>query len=172
MERESSLSYSQDSTTGPCPWPDESSTRLHVLFKINFNIIITRGCIHKFPDWPPGARTANGTALCTRQSCIAILWVSLVSFATITLCVASQPGFIVLSIYFVIHSLRKLLDTPSYLCLGIPSILNQTKILYALSLLPCVYMPRPFHLLRLDRLNQYLVKLYPLILRIISPIIN
>jgi hypothetical protein len=23
-----------------------------------------RGCIKKFPDWPPGARTANGTALC------------------------------------------------------------------------------------------------------------
>jgi len=23
-----------------------------------------RGCIHKFPDWPPGAITANGTALC------------------------------------------------------------------------------------------------------------
>jgi hypothetical protein len=23
-----------------------------------------RGCIQKFPDWPPGARTANGTALC------------------------------------------------------------------------------------------------------------
>jgi hypothetical protein len=22
------------------------------------------GCIQKFPDWPPGARTANGTALC------------------------------------------------------------------------------------------------------------
>jgi hypothetical protein len=22
-----------------------------------------RGCIQKFPDWPPGARTANGTAL-------------------------------------------------------------------------------------------------------------
>jgi hypothetical protein len=21
-------------------------------------------CIQKFPDWPPGARTANGTALC------------------------------------------------------------------------------------------------------------
>jgi hypothetical protein len=20
-----------------------------------------RGCIHKFPDWPPGARTANAT---------------------------------------------------------------------------------------------------------------
>jgi hypothetical protein len=23
-----------------------------------------RGCIQKFPDWTPGARTANGTALC------------------------------------------------------------------------------------------------------------
>jgi len=23
-----------------------------------------RGCIQKFPDWPPGARTANGKALC------------------------------------------------------------------------------------------------------------
>jgi hypothetical protein len=23
-----------------------------------------RGCIQKFPDWAPGARTANGTALC------------------------------------------------------------------------------------------------------------
>jgi hypothetical protein len=23
-----------------------------------------RGCIQKFPDWSPGARTANGTALC------------------------------------------------------------------------------------------------------------
>jgi uncharacterized phage protein gp47/JayE len=22
------------------------------------------GFIQKFPDWPPGARTANGTALC------------------------------------------------------------------------------------------------------------
>jgi hypothetical protein len=26
--------------------------------------IYIRGCIQKFPDWPPGARTANGTALC------------------------------------------------------------------------------------------------------------
>jgi hypothetical protein len=25
-----------------------------------------RGCIQKFPDWLPGARTANGTALCHR----------------------------------------------------------------------------------------------------------
>jgi hypothetical protein len=51
----------------------------------------------------------------TRCSCIAILWVSLVKFAAITLCVASQRVFIVVSVYFVIDSVRKLLDTPSYM---------------------------------------------------------
>jgi hypothetical protein len=50
----------------------------------------------------------------TRCSCIAVLSVSLVSFAAITLCVASQRVFIVVSIYFVIDSVRKLLDTPSH----------------------------------------------------------
>jgi len=29
-------------------------------------------CIQKFPDWPPGARTANSTALCN--------WVQLYSY--------------------------------------------------------------------------------------------
>jgi len=48
----------------------------------------------------------------TRCSCIAILWVGLVSFATIIICVAFQQVFII--IYFVIGSVRKLLDTPSY----------------------------------------------------------
>jgi hypothetical protein len=47
-------------------------------------------------------------------ACIAILLVSLVTFATITLCVASQRVFIVV-VYFVIASVRKLLDTHSYL---------------------------------------------------------
>jgi hypothetical protein len=37
-----------------------------------------------------------------------------VTFAAITLCVASQRVFIVVSVYFVIDSVRKLLDTPSY----------------------------------------------------------
>jgi len=37
-----------------------------------------------------------------------------VSFASITLCVTSQRVFIVVSLYFVIDSVRKLLDTPSY----------------------------------------------------------
>jgi hypothetical protein len=47
-------------------------------------------------------------------SCVAILSVSLVSFAAITLCVASHRVFIVLVVYFVIESVPKLLDTPSY----------------------------------------------------------
>jgi hypothetical protein len=76
-----------------------------------------RGYIQKFPDWPPAARTANGKLFATRCSCIAILWVSLVSFATMTLCVASQLVFIVVVVYFVIDSVRKLLDRPSYIAL-------------------------------------------------------
>jgi hypothetical protein len=50
----------------------------------------------------------------TRCSCIAILRVSLVSFVTITLHVASQRMSIVVSVHFVIDSVRKLLVTPSY----------------------------------------------------------
>jgi hypothetical protein len=50
----------------------------------------------------------------TRCSYISILRVSLVSFASVTLCVASQRVFIVVNIYFVIYSVRKLLDTHSY----------------------------------------------------------
>jgi hypothetical protein len=50
----------------------------------------------------------------TRCSCIAILWVSLMRFVAITLYVASQRVFIVVSLYFVVDSVRKLLDTPSY----------------------------------------------------------
>jgi hypothetical protein len=44
----------------------------------------------------------------TRCSCIAILFVSLMSFAAITLCVASQRVFILVSVYFLIDSVRKL----------------------------------------------------------------
>jgi len=49
----------------------------------------------------------------SRCNCIAILWVSLVSFAAITPCVASQRVFVV--VYLVIDSFRKLLDIPSYM---------------------------------------------------------
>jgi hypothetical protein len=51
----------------------------------------------------------------TKCSCIAILWVSLVSFAAINLCVASRRMSIVVIVYFVIDSVQELLDTPSYL---------------------------------------------------------
>jgi hypothetical protein len=50
----------------------------------------------------------------TRCSCIAILWGSLVSLSARTLCVASQRVLIVVDVYFVIDSVRKLLDSPSY----------------------------------------------------------
>jgi hypothetical protein len=50
----------------------------------------------------------------TRCSCIAILSVSLASFTAITLCVAFERVFIVVLVYFVIDSVRKLLDTPLY----------------------------------------------------------
>jgi hypothetical protein len=46
----------------------------------------------------------------TGCSCVAILWVSLVSFAAITLCVASQ---LVFAVYFVIDSVRELFHTSS-----------------------------------------------------------
>jgi len=42
-----------------------------------------------------------------------------VSFAAITLCVASQRVFIVVSVYFVIDSVRKLLDIPSYVSMPV-----------------------------------------------------
>jgi hypothetical protein len=53
----------------------------------------------------------------TKYNFIAVLWVSLVSFATITFCIASQRVFIV--VYFVIDSVRKLFDTPSYVCFSV-----------------------------------------------------
>jgi hypothetical protein len=40
-----------------------------------------------------------------------------VSFAAISLCVASQRVIPKVSVYFVIDSVRKLLDTPSYVCM-------------------------------------------------------
>jgi hypothetical protein len=48
-------------------------------------------------------------------SCIAILWVRLVSFAAINLCVASRVliTVVVFVVYFFNDSVRKLLDTPS-----------------------------------------------------------
>jgi hypothetical protein len=51
----------------------------------------------------------------TRCSCVAVLCVGLVSFAAITICIASYRLFIVVSLYVVIDLARKLLDVPSFL---------------------------------------------------------
>jgi hypothetical protein len=45
-----------------------------------------RGCVQNFADWPPGARLQMVQLSVTRCSCIAILWVSLVSFLHNPLC--------------------------------------------------------------------------------------
>jgi len=52
----------------------------------------------------------------TRRSCITILCVSLLSFAAIILCVASQRVTPNLNVCIFIDSVRELLDTPSYIC--------------------------------------------------------
>jgi hypothetical protein len=63
-----------------------------------------RGCIKSFRT----GRLERGLQLvqlsATRCSCIAILWVSLVSSVAITLCVVSRWGFV---FYFVVDSVRK-----------------------------------------------------------------
>jgi hypothetical protein len=69
----------------------------------------------------------------TRCSCIAILWVTLVSFAAITLCLASQQVFVVVVVDFVIDSVRKLLNTLS--------ITNKTYQLGKVVLLYVIGMP-------------------------------
>jgi hypothetical protein len=37
---------------------------IHCFSKASLYLLVIRGCIQKFPDWPPGARIANVTALC------------------------------------------------------------------------------------------------------------
>jgi len=69
----------------------------------------------------------------SKCSRIAILWVSLVSFATVTLSVASQQVFIVTVVYFVIDSVRKLLDTLSYDGRIICSFMDRVKCVCRLS---------------------------------------
>jgi hypothetical protein len=62
------------------------------------------GCIQNFPDWPPGERISNGTAHCHWVQLYRYFMVSLVSFAAITLCVASQRVFIIVVVVVVISS--------------------------------------------------------------------
>jgi hypothetical protein len=76
--------------------------------------LITSKTLWNVRMYPKVSGLAAWSENCKWYSCIAILWVSLVKFAAITLCVPSQRVFIVAVVYFVIDSVRKLLDTPSY----------------------------------------------------------
>jgi hypothetical protein len=79
------------------------------------NLSEIRRCIQKFPDWSPGARTANGTALCH--------WVQLYRYFVIQsrdscrqnplLCFSTSVNYCCCSCLFRYDSVRKLLDTPS-----------------------------------------------------------
>jgi hypothetical protein len=69
-----------------------------------------------------------------------------VSFVAITLCVASQRVFVVVSVYFVIDTVRKLLDRHSYTCISRcgkdhppPSIVSKLTTRGAISPLPHKY---------------------------------
>jgi hypothetical protein len=72
----------------------------------------------------------------TRCSFIAILWVSLVSFVAITLCVASQRMFIVVNVYFVstqsgnfwIHHL------PEFTVMAVKELFLKDAVIYLLQL--------------------------------------
>jgi hypothetical protein len=74
-------------------------------------------CMRVYPN-------ISGLATCSKNwmvqlsatscSSVAILWVSLVTFAAITLCVATQWAFVVVVVYFIIDSVWDLMDTPLY----------------------------------------------------------
>jgi hypothetical protein len=63
--------------------------------------------------YPKVSQLATWSENCKWHSCIAILWVSLVSSATITLCNASEWVFFGV-VHFIINSVWKLLDTSLY----------------------------------------------------------
>jgi hypothetical protein len=93
------------------------------------------------------------------------LWVSLMSFAAITLCVASQRVFIVVRVYLVIDSVRKLLDTPSYTATAVNSTGRVScRIMFACILILIVYVTnhlfpnrtKPFPSAKLSNFNMYI----------------
>jgi hypothetical protein len=63
-----------------------------------------------------------------------------VSFAAITLCVASQRMFIVVSVYFVVDSFRKLMDTPSYICICVYVCMGIYECMYYICIYVCIYV--------------------------------
>jgi hypothetical protein len=80
------------------------------LLSESFSGMDIRRCIQKFPDWPPGARTANGTTVCHYVQ----LYRYLVSQSSEFCRHNPLCCFSTCVVYFVIDSVRKLLDTPPY----------------------------------------------------------
>jgi hypothetical protein len=104
------------STKGLSPTPFQTPTiSLTLIHELDFNNNIIRGCIQNFRTGRLERELQMVQLSNTKCSYIDIFWVSLVSFAAITLCVASQRVFIVVVVvYLVTDSVRKCLDTPSY----------------------------------------------------------
>jgi hypothetical protein len=72
-----------------------------------------RGRIQKFPDWPPGSRSANGTAFCHYVQLYRYFVSESSEFCRHNpLCCFSTSVY---CCYFVVDSVRKLLDTLSYI---------------------------------------------------------
>jgi hypothetical protein len=70
---------------------------------------IIRGCIQKFQDWPPGARTANGTALCHyMQLCRYFASQSSEFCRNNPLCCFSALFVVIVIVYFVMTQSGKL----------------------------------------------------------------
>jgi hypothetical protein len=67
-----------------------------------------------------------------------------VSFASITLCVASQRVFIAV-VYFVIDSVPKLLDTPSYFSL-VDSVSSSNKAINCACIYIYIFVPEEINL--------------------------
>jgi hypothetical protein len=75
--------------------------------------LVEQGCIQKFPDWPPGGRTANGTALCHLVQLYRYFVSQSRKFCRHNpLCCVSTSVYCCKRI-FRYDSVRKLLDTPS-----------------------------------------------------------
>jgi len=87
-----------------------------VLLSIMFNFL-NFVCSWDTRRWIKSKNTIRLVQLSAIRWCgITILWTSIVSFAVIILCVASQRVFVVIFavVYFFMNSVRKFLDTPSY----------------------------------------------------------
>jgi hypothetical protein len=81
---------------------------------ILFHSITIRGLSRSFRTGRLARELQKVQLSATRCSCIAILWISLVRFAAMNLCVVSVRVFIAAVVDFVADSFRKLLDIPSY----------------------------------------------------------